>query len=165
MAMIYREAREDRERLRRMESKLNVSGIPINTSIGISASPYIHTSNTYSVCFTQAQPTYTTANSHAYTHATGAPVCQASVLPSTHTAEPRGQPSLQSIRNDPHIAATAQSYCNELEASQIGTNININNKKARGLMRAGGEASKHLYTDWPHNFVLVGSDKERTTEL
>jgi hypothetical protein len=49
----------------------------------------------------------------------------------------------------------------ELETSQIGIIPNINNKKARGLMRAGGESSKHLYTDWPHDYVLVGSDNER----
>jgi hypothetical protein len=28
-------------------------------------------------------------------------------------------------------------------------------------MRAGGESSKHLYTDWPHDHVLVGNDNER----
>jgi hypothetical protein len=74
--------------------------------------------------------------------------------------EPHGQPTIQAIRNDPYIVAMAQGHCNELEGLQIGINTNINNKKARGLMRAAGEA-KHLYTDWPPDFVLVGSDNDR----
>jgi hypothetical protein len=71
------------------------------------------------------------------------------------------QPSLQAIRTDPRIMMAAQSQYSDLEASQLGMGHNSNNKKARGLMRAGGESSKHLYTDWPHDYVLVGSDNER----
>jgi hypothetical protein len=48
-----------------------------------------------------------------------------------------------------------------MDVSHLGRANNSNIKKARGLMRAGGEASKHLYTDWPHDFVLVGSDNDR----
>jgi hypothetical protein len=46
-----------------------------------------------------------------------------------------------------------------MEENQIG-NIN-SNKKARGLLRAGGEASRHVHIDWPHDFVLSGPDKDR----
>jgi hypothetical protein len=35
--------------------------------------------------------------------------------------------------------SAAQGHCNDLEASQLGMVPNINNKKARGLMRAGGK--------------------------
>jgi hypothetical protein len=146
MAMMYREAREDRERLRLMESQLNVSGIPVNTSVGVSVLPHIHTSSTYSVCCTQAQPTYTTANTYSHTHAPGVPAFKAPIPAPAHSEESCGQPTLQTIRNDPYIAAAAKSYYNELEASQIGINTNINNKKARGLMQAGGEAPQgHLH--------------------
>jgi hypothetical protein len=37
----------------------------------------------------------------------------------------------------------------------------LTNKKLRGLTRAGGEAAKTLYTDWPHDFVLVGLENSR----
>jgi hypothetical protein len=161
IAMMLLEAREDRERLKQIESKINVSELSKNTSIGVSALPHIYHSNSYSVCFTQAQPTYSTANTQPHTYTAGMAVNQGHMQAQTHVTETRDHPSLRAMRTDPYIMAAAQAQCNELEASQLGTVPNINNKKARGLMRAGGEASRHLYTDWPHDYVLVGSDNER----
>jgi hypothetical protein len=28
-------------------------------------------------------------------------------------------------------------------------------------LRAGGESSKHIHIDWPHDFILAGPDKNR----
>jgi hypothetical protein len=50
------------------------------------------------------------------------------------------------------VSATVKQQCHMLEASPIVIST-VNNKKARGLMRAGGEAAKTLYTDWPHDFL------------
>jgi hypothetical protein len=66
IAMMLCEAKEDRERMKRIENRINVNDIPINTSIGVSILPHVHYTNSYPVCFTQVQPTYATANS--YTH-------------------------------------------------------------------------------------------------
>jgi hypothetical protein len=71
IAMMLLEAREDRERMKRIESKINVSEASINTSIGFSALPHIYHSNSYSMCFTQAQPTYSTANTLPHTYTAG----------------------------------------------------------------------------------------------
>jgi hypothetical protein len=51
------------------------------------------------------------------------------------------------------------SQYEEFESGQIG-NISTN-KKTRGLLRAGGESSKHIHIDWPHDFILAGPDKNR----
>jgi hypothetical protein len=161
IAMMLLEAREDRERMKRIENKINVSESPINTSIGFSALPHIYYSNSYSVCFTQAQPTYSTANTQPHTYTAGMAVHQGQRQAQTYVTETCDHPSLRALRTDPYIMSAAQGQCNELEASQLSTVPNINNKKARGLMWAWGEASRHLYTDWPHDYVLVGSDNER----
>jgi hypothetical protein len=63
------------------------------------------------------------------------------------------------MRRDTNLMAAADYHCADMDTSHLGRHTNA--KKARGLMRAGGEASRHLYTDWPHNFVLVGSDNDR----
>jgi hypothetical protein len=68
---------------------------------------------------------------------------------------------LQAMRRDTNLMAAADYHCADMDISHLGRHMNINAKKARGLMRAGGEASRHLYTDWPHDFVLVGSDNDR----
>jgi hypothetical protein len=69
---------------------------------------------------------------------------------------------LRAIRSDPLIAAEVRHKCDNLDASAIGMVPSfINNKKARGLMRAGGEAAQTLYTEWPHDFVLVGLENKR----
>jgi hypothetical protein len=68
--------------------------------------------------------------------------------------------SLREVRADPTVSAAVQQQCHMLDSSPIGI-ATVNSKKARGLMRAGGEAAKTLYTDWPHDFVLVGLENHR----
>jgi hypothetical protein len=46
-----------------------------------------------------------------------------------------------------------------MEEAQMG-NIS-GNKISRGLLRAGGESSRHVHIDWPHDYVLSGPNKER----
>jgi hypothetical protein len=65
------------------------------------------------------------------------------------------------MRKDSNLMTAAEVQCAELDGTNLGRPSNLNIKKARGLMRAGREASRHLYTDWPHDFVLVGSDNDR----
>jgi hypothetical protein len=58
------------------------------------------------------------------------------------------------------VSATVKQQCHMLDSSPKGIST-VNSKKARGLMRAGGEAAKTLYTDWPHDFVLVGLENHQ----
>jgi hypothetical protein len=61
---------ESRQHMSRIEEKINVSTF-VNTSVGLSVSPYVNNSNGYIVCSTQAGPTYTTASTTQVAH--GAP--------------------------------------------------------------------------------------------
>jgi hypothetical protein len=61
--------------------------------------------------------------------------------------------TLQAMRRDTNLMAVADYHCADMDISHLGRLTNINAKKACGLMWAGGEASKHLYTDWPHDCV------------
>jgi hypothetical protein len=51
---------ENKQHMSRIEEKINVSTF-VNTSVGLSISPYVTTCNGYIVCSMQAGPTYTTA--------------------------------------------------------------------------------------------------------
>jgi hypothetical protein len=55
----------------------------------------------------------------------------------------------------------AEERCAEIDASHLGNCYYTSSKKARGLLRAGGEASKHVHIEWPHDHILVGPDKDR----
>jgi hypothetical protein len=52
-----------------------------------------------------------------------------------------------------------QAHYSAVEEAQIG-NISAS-KKSRGLLRSGGESSRHVHIDWPHDYILSGPDKER----
>jgi hypothetical protein len=65
------------------------------------------------------------------------------------------------MRSDKALRASADSQLQDMDTECLGTILNSNNKKARGLMRAGGEAARHFYVDWPHDFVLEGIDNQR----
>jgi hypothetical protein len=151
----------DRGRFHQFEDKLHVSEQFINTSIGMHVMPHIYNSNAYVICTTQGQPRYAMADKHDRGYG------------AAHISTPKTsvhfvaqhpmvfQHTVQSIRKDPYLGAAAEHQCAEIDISKLGRPGINNIKKARGLMRAGGEASKHLYTDWPHDFVLMGSDNDR----
>jgi hypothetical protein len=65
------------------------------------------------------------------------------------------------MRSDPTLHYGATVRLQELENSVLRNSSSQNNKKAHGLLRAGGEASHHVYQEWPHDYVMVGPDKYR----
>jgi hypothetical protein len=66
-------------------------------------------------------------------------------------------PTLAELRGDNRLLTNVNNQYEEFEAGHLG-NVSTN-KKARGLLRAGGESSRHLHIDWPHDFILAGPDK------
>jgi hypothetical protein len=160
IALMLSSQLQDRGYVYQHEDKLNVSEQFINTSIGMHVKLHIYNSNAYVICTTQAQPRYAMANTHDRGYTT-----THSVVPKTSVQFAAQQPvisqhTVRSMRRDPELSAAVEYQCAEMDMSHLGRPNNSNIKKARGLMRAGGEASKHLYTDWPHDFVLVGSDND-----
>jgi hypothetical protein len=73
IAMMLLEAREDRERMKRIENKMN------------------------------AQPTYATANSQPHMYTSGMVPNQVHLQGTTHHTQLRDNPSLRTMRSDPYI--------------------------------------------------------------
>jgi hypothetical protein len=122
MGLMYQSQQEDRLRMSRIEERLN------------------------------AGPTYSVASSRPISHsAVSHSACATAYVPPPQQYQPQpiynGQ-SLREVRADPMVSAAVKQQCHMLESSPIGIST-VNSKKARGLMRAGGEAAKTLYTDWP----------------
>jgi hypothetical protein len=164
MNMMMHNQAEDRERLDRLTKKFehpierNVSNFLIPTSFGYHTLPQLNNSTNFISCFTQAPPimsqlSLSRANTGTGTYATHSsqwgPVVTETV-----------QPSLKALRGDPRLVQDTRQRVAELDHTLLGT-VNSNNKKSRGLTRAGGESSQHVFTEWPHDHVLVGPDQER----
>jgi hypothetical protein len=134
---------QDRGHVYQHEDKLNVSEQFINTSTGMHIRPHIYNSNAYVICTTHAQPRYAMANTHNQGYTT-----THSVVPTTSVQFAAQQPvvsqhTVRSMRRDPELSAATEYQCAEMDVSHLGRPNNSNIKKACGLMRAGGEASKH----------------------
>jgi hypothetical protein len=69
--------------------------------------------------------------------------------------------SLQALRSDATLQLQSKQRCEELDVSLLRNAQISTNKKSRGLMRAGGEASQHVYTEWPHDYVMVDPDQQQ----
>jgi hypothetical protein len=140
-----------------IQKQFNVARV--NTSTGLSVSPVISTSNNFVFCTTQAAPIYSNAGqAMAQSNSTISHAFPAPIAP--HIASVRqAVPSLAELRQGHPLLAQVDSHYDELEANQLG-NVSVN-KRARGLLRAGGESSKHLHIDWPHDHILSGPDKNR----
>jgi hypothetical protein len=150
---------QEQGRMARLEQTLLVS-MTVNTSTGSQISPYDPQSNNYIICSSQGNAIY----SH--------PSMQSQVL-SSMAAVPLARPIvsaaeralmaayLQALRSDATLQLQSKQRCKEMDVSLLGNAQISTNKKSRGLMRAGGEASQHVYTEWPHDYVMVGPDQQR----
>jgi hypothetical protein len=138
---------ENIQHMSRIEEKINVSTF-VNTSVGLSVSPYVTTCNGYIVCSTQAGPTYMTAPTTLTPH--GAPELSAQVPltapPVYQPAAARNAHSLQAMWADPIIKTAVQQQCDMLDYSSIGMPQTFTNKKSRGLTRAGGGKLQKCFT-------------------
>jgi hypothetical protein len=156
--MLANQVREER-RFVRLEHLINVSTFPRNnifTSTGFSIAPMIHNSTNVVYCYSQAAPVYTKPRAHMYEDQGRQPLSHHVVgAPSTYV------PTLHEMRKDHRLIAEAEERCAEIDAPHLGNCQYISSKKARGLLRAGGEASKHVHIEWPHDHILVGPDKDR----
>jgi hypothetical protein len=134
---------ESKQHMSRIEEKINVSTF-VNTSVGLSVSPYINNSNGYIVCSTQAGPTYTTASTTQVAHGTPQWSAQLPVAAQRvyQPAAAANTHSLQAMRTDPIIKNAVQQQCEALDYSSIGMPQTVTNKKSRGLTRAGGKRRK-----------------------
>jgi hypothetical protein len=156
---------EEKERWNSVEQFIKVSNslsARVNTSIGLSVQPSVINSNNVIYCTSQAGPTYSSAGSRQIetrpTGLTSIPTHSALRAPVQAMPIP-AIPTIAELRNNQRWTAEVQSHYNALEENQIG-NIS-SNKKSRRLLRAGGESSRHVHIDWPHDYVLSGPDKDR----
>jgi hypothetical protein len=160
IALLVENAVDDKACMQLVENILNVSASLINTSHSISMQLHIKQSNHVIYCNTQGRPIYTNANSLAqqYTMSAQQPAAQ---LRSTVCPTYSDPVSMGAMRSDPALQYGATVRLQELENSVLGNFSSQNNKKTCGLLRAGGEASRHVYQEWPHDYVMVGPDKNR----
>jgi hypothetical protein len=158
---------EEKERWSSVEQFMKVSSVTssrVNTSIGYSIQPNVINCNDNVIyCTSQAGPMYANAGERQAALATTGVTC---AITHPHTTRGLGQSTpilsvttIAELRNNQQLAAEVQAHYSASEEAQIG-NINAS-KKSRGLLRAGGESSRHMHIDWPHDYILSGPDKER----
>jgi hypothetical protein len=113
--------------------------------------------------FIKAGPTYSNAGVRQtdtrLTGLTSTPTHSAAVRAPVHVLPISSVPTITELRSNQRLTADVQAQYNAMEENQIG-NVN-SNKKSRCLLRAGGESSRHVHIDWPHDYVLSGPDKDR----
>jgi hypothetical protein len=157
--MLANQIKDDR-RFDRLEQLLNVSRSPSNnifTLNGFSIAPMIHNSTSVIYCHSQAATVYTKPRAHMYEDQ-GRPLASHHMVgaPCTYV------PTLNELRKDHRLMAEVGERCAEIDASHLGNCYYTSSKKARGLLRAGGEASNYfVHIEWPHDHILVGPDKDR----
>jgi hypothetical protein len=160
IAMMLANQVKEEKRFDRLEQLISVSRTcinTINTSTGLSVAPTLSNATNVVYCFSQAGPSYARPQSHGYEAQRGQPafVQQVTGAPSMYV------PTVREMRGDQSLVREAEERCAEMDASVIGNSNYVTSKKAQGLLRAGGEASRHVHIDWPHDHILVGPDKER----